>query len=133
MRQLISIKKLALPLIVVAATCVGAAAGHAGNDRTWVSGTGSNTGSCTRTAPCLTFEYAIGQTNSNGEINCLDPAGFGPVTINISVTINCEGVSNGGIELASGYAVTINTAGIIVNLIGLTSMARTRPLLLMAC
>jgi hypothetical protein len=120
MRQLMSIKKFAMLLAIVAATCLGTATGYAGNSRTWVSGTGSDTGSCTRTAPCLTFAYAIMQTNSYGEIDCLDPAGFGIVTISISVTIDCEAASNGGIEASGGNdAITINTAGIVVNLIGL--------------
>ena len=114
-----SIRKLVLLFVIIAAIGVGAATAHAGSYRTWVSGTGNDTGSCTRTAPCLTFAYAIGQTNSGGEINCLDPGGFSPVTITISVTIECEGVSYGAIQVSSGNAITINTAGVVVNLIGL--------------
>jgi hypothetical protein len=114
-----SIRKLALLLAVVVATCVGAETGHASNARTWVSNVGNDTGSCTVTSPCLTFAYALTQTSSGGEINCLNPGGFGAVTINISVTIDCEGVSNGGISVSSGDAITINTANIVVNLIGL--------------
>jgi hypothetical protein len=36
---------------------------------------------CSRTAPCKTFAGAISKTAAAGEINCLDPGGFGAVTI----------------------------------------------------
>jgi hypothetical protein len=36
---------------------------------------------CSRTAPCKTFAGAIFKTALNGEINRLDPDGFGAVTI----------------------------------------------------
>jgi hypothetical protein len=120
MRELMSIKKLALLLAVIAATCLGAASGRAtGATRTWVSNTGSDANPCSVTQPCLTFAGAIANTASGGEINCRGPGGFGAVTIAISVTINCEGASNGGISVTSGNAITISTAGVIVNLIGL--------------
>ena len=112
-------RKLALLLAVIAATSIGVATAHAQNIRTWVSGTGTNSGSCSRAAPCLTFSYALSQTNSGGEIDCLDPGGFGAVTITISVIINCEGPGFGAIETNGSDAVTINTSGITVNLIGL--------------
>ena len=44
--------------------------------RTWVSGVGDDLNPCSRTAPCKTFAGAISKTATNGEINCLDPAGF---------------------------------------------------------
>jgi hypothetical protein len=116
-----SIKTLALLLSVIAATCVGAATVHAQPfARTWVSNTGTDTSTqCSVTAPCLTFAHAITETSIGGEINCLTPGGFGAVTISISVTIDCEGASNGGISVSSGAAITINEAGAVVNLIGL--------------
>jgi Right handed beta helix region len=118
MRQLISLKKLALSLVVVLAACLVAATGHAASLRTWVSNAGSDSNPCSVTLPCLTFAGALANTSSGGEINCLTPGGFGVVTITISVTIDCEGASNGGIT-TNANAININTAGIIVNLIGL--------------
>ncbi len=50
---------------------------HAQAFRTWVSGVGDDANPCSRTAPCKTFAGAISKTALNGEINCLDPAGFG--------------------------------------------------------
>jgi hypothetical protein len=116
-----AIKRLALLLAVIAAGCVVAATAEAQNARTWVSATGTDTSNtqCSVTAPCLTFAHAVAETQSGGEIDCLTPGGFGAVTIGISVTINCEGTSNGGITVNSGNAITINTAGTVVNLIGL--------------
>jgi hypothetical protein len=62
---------------------------------------------CSRTAPCKTFAGAISKTAAGGEINVLDPGGFGAVTITKSISIINEG-SSGGI-LAAG------TTGVIVN------------------
>jgi hypothetical protein len=45
---------------------------------------------CSRTAPCKTFAGAISKTAAGGEINCLDPGGYGTVTITKSITIDCE-------------------------------------------
>ena len=48
--------------------------------RTWVSGVGDDANPCSRTAPCKTFAGAISKTAAGGEINVLDPGGFGGVT-----------------------------------------------------
>lgn len=58
--------------------------------RTWVSGVGDDANPCSRTAPCKTFAGAISKTAVNGEINCIDPGGFGAVTITKSITIDCH-------------------------------------------
>jgi hypothetical protein len=44
---------------------------------TWVSGVGDDVNPCSRTAPCKTFQGAISKTADGGQINCLDPGGFG--------------------------------------------------------
>jgi Right handed beta helix region len=71
---------------------VQAAPAHAQATRTWVSGVGDDANPCSRTAPCKTFAGAISKTIVNGEINCLDPGGFGAVTITKSITIDCHEV-----------------------------------------
>src|SRR2546422_2828997 len=63
--------------------------------RTWVSGVGDDVNPCSRTAPCKTFAGAISKTAAGGEIDCLDPGGFGAVTITKSLTIDCNGVTGG--------------------------------------
>jgi hypothetical protein len=65
---------------------------HAQATRTWVSGVGDDANPCSRTAPCKTFAGAISKTAAGGEINCLDPGGFGGVTITKSLTIDCHEV-----------------------------------------
>ena len=75
--------------------------------RTWVSGVGDDANPCSRTAPCKTFAGAISKTAIGGEINCLDPGGFGAVTITKAITIDCRHTL--GSVLAAG------SNGIIVN------------------
>jgi hypothetical protein len=58
--------------------------------RTWVSGVGDDANPCSRTAPCKTFAGAISKTALNGEIDCIDPGGFGTLTITKSITIDCH-------------------------------------------
>src|SRR3979411_1949165 len=77
--------------------------------RTWVSGVGDDANPCSRTAPCKTFPGAISKTAAGGEINCLDPGGFGGVTITKAITIACEGVTAG--VLVSGTNAIIVNAG----------------------
>jgi hypothetical protein len=77
--------------------------------RTWVSGVGDDVNPCSRTAPCKTFAGAISKTAATGEIDCLDPGGFGTVTITKSITIEGTTGSGFGSILASG------TNGVNVN------------------
>lgn len=92
-------------VILVLATCTLV---QAQATRTWVSGVGDDVNPCSRTAPCKTFAGAISKTATNGEINCLDPAGYGAVTVTKSITIDCEDTQ--GSILAAG------TTGVIVNM-----------------
>jgi len=74
--------------------------------RTWVSGVGDDANPCSRTAPCKTFAGAISKTAVNGEINCIDPGGFGAVTITKSITIDCHEVFS-SILVAGTNAINI--------------------------
>jgi hypothetical protein len=85
---------------------IGAMPAYAQATRTWVSGVGDDANPCSRTAPCKTFQGAISKTAAGGEINCLDPGGFGAVTITKSLTIVCE--------VEAGVLVS-GTNGIIIN------------------
>ncbi|HTU12808.1 MAG TPA: right-handed parallel beta-helix repeat-containing protein [Allosphingosinicella sp.] len=87
--------------------------------RTWVSGVGDDVNPCSRTAPCKTFAGAISKTAAGGEINCLDPGGFGAVTITKSITIDCAGTL-GSILAASSNGIVINGANVVVVLRNLT-------------
>jgi hypothetical protein len=97
-------KKVSLIFILSMAI---AAFANAQATRTWVSGVGDDVNPCSRTAPCKTFAGAISKTASPGIINCLDPGGFGAVTITKSIMIDCTATL--GSVLSSGVQ------GIIIN------------------
>ncbi len=75
--------------------------------RTWVSGVGDDANPCSRTAPCKTFAGAISKTATGGQINCLDPGGFGGVTIVKAITLNCK-YTEGGVLVAGTNGIVIN-------------------------
>jgi hypothetical protein len=88
--------------------------------RTWVSGVGDDANPCSRTAPCKTFAGAISKTATAGEIDCLDPGGFGAVTITKSITIDCK-TTEGGVLSAGTNGVIVNTpVGSSVHLRGIS-------------
>src|SRR5690242_18192497 len=90
-----------------------AAPAHAQATRTWVSGVGADANPCSRTAPCKTFAGAISKTAASGIINCLDPGGFGAVTITKSITIDCTGTF-AGVLAAGTNGINVNGTGIVV-------------------
>jgi hypothetical protein len=75
--------------------------------RTWVSGVGDDANPCSRTAPCKTWAGAISKTAPCGEIDALDPGGFGQVTITKSITLDGTG------QLAS----ILGTSGNAINIV----------------
>src|SRR5437016_5423372 len=82
--------------------------------RTWVSGVGDDANPCSRTAPCKTFAGAISKTAAGGEIDALDPGGFGALTITKAITIDGSGtfasVLNSG---TSGFVINAGVNDII--------------------
>jgi hypothetical protein len=113
--------KVTSSLLVATLLCIGlhVAPAHAQATRTWVSGVGDDANPCSRTAPCKTFAGAISKTATNGIINCLDPAGFGAVTITKSITIDCSNVMAGILASGGINGVNVNGAGVNVILRGL--------------
>ncbi len=83
--------------------------------RTWVSGVGDDANPCSRTAPCKTFAGAISKTAAGGEIDVLDPGGFGGVTITKAITIGTD-PGLGGILVNLSTGVIIN-AGVNDNIV----------------
>jgi hypothetical protein len=100
-------KKLLLVVFGLILAALTASPASAQATRTWVSGVGNDANPCSRTAPCKTFAGAISKTAPAGEINVLDPGGFGAVTITKSLTIRSDHIEAG--VLVSG------TNGIIIN------------------
>lgn len=104
-------------LVVCISLMAAASLAHAQSSRTWVSGIGDDINPCTRTAPCKTFSSAMSKTAINGEINALDPGGFGTISINKSLTIDGTGTLAG---ILSSYATAVN--------INLTDVSGNDPL-----
>jgi hypothetical protein len=103
-------RKVMLPLSISATLfliCLLSSAAQAQASRTWVSGVGDDANPCSRTAPCKTFAGAISKTAPGGEIDALDPGGFGGLTITKAITID------GGGQVAS--VLMSGTNGINVN------------------
>jgi hypothetical protein len=82
-----------------------------------VSGVGDDVNPCSRTAPCKTFAGAISKTATGGEIDALDPGGYGTLTITKAITVD------GG--TGQGWASTLfsgSPSGMTVNITtGLTT------------
>lgn len=106
------VRRLSLPFLTVAVCFLFSLTASAQATRTWVSGVGDDVNPCSRTAPCKTFAGAISKTATNGEINCLDPAGYGAVTVTKSITIDCEDTQ--------GSILSAGTNGVIVNITSAT-------------
>src|SRR5690349_16478841 len=111
-------KSLHLVFLAFALLLFGVQTTYAQATRTWVSGVGDDANPCSRTAPCKTFAGAISKTAAGGIINCLDPGGFGAVTITKSITIDCT-ATFAGVLAAGTNGINVNAAGIVVVLRGL--------------
>src|SRR5215467_8241893 len=94
-------------LTLFAMAVLGTTLMSAQSSRTWVSGVGDDANPCSRTAPCKTFAGAISKTAAGGEIDALDPAGYGALTITKAITID-----GGGGQVAS--VLVAGTNGIVV-------------------
>ena len=102
----------AFAILALSATLAGAQA-----TRTWVSGVGDDVNPCSRTAPCKTFAGAISKTATGGEINVLDPGGYGTLTITKSISVINDGVGSAGVLTslgASGFIVNAPATSVIV-------------------
>ena len=96
-------------LAVMVFTLMVASMANAQATRTWVSGVGDDVNPCSRTAPCKTFAGAISKTAAGGEIDALDPGGFGAVTITKSITLEGTHGAGFGSILSSGVnGVNVN-------------------------
>jgi hypothetical protein len=86
--------------------------------RVFVAAQGSDGNPCSFAAPCRTFQHAHDVVSANGEINVLDPAGYGTLTISKSISIQGHGFA--GITATSATGIMINAAvGDVINLRGL--------------
>lgn len=91
-------------------------AGALAQSRVFVAAQGSDSNPCTFAAPCRTFQHAHDVVAGGGEIDVLDPAGYGALTITKSISIQGHGFA--GLAVPSGTGITIGS-GVTVNLRGL--------------
>ncbi len=75
--------------------------------RTWVSGVGDDANPCSRTAPCKTWAGAISKTTAGGEIDALDPGGFGALTITKSITLDGGGGQVASVLVSGTNGITV--------------------------
>ena len=117
-----AMSKIALPLSLLGALLILPLLGtpaHALAARTWVSGVGDDVNPCTRVSPCKTFAHAEAQTAAGGEIDVLDPGGFGAVTIVKALTIVNEWAIAGILTPGTNAIVVSAGASDVVTLRGL--------------
>jgi hypothetical protein len=95
-------------LLALIVTALASMPAHA--QRVFVSGKGLDTNPCTVTLPCRTFQMAYNNAPANGEIDVLDPAGYGPLTITHGISVQAHGF--GGItqtgSCATCAAITVS-------------------------
>ncbi len=103
---------------------------HALTTRTWISVKGVDQAGCGPIAtPCRTLQYAHDNTIVGGEIDVLDSAGYGAITISKAISIVGDGsisgvlgtVSADAITIAAGAADTIVLRGLTIEGAGVAS------------
>jgi hypothetical protein len=110
-KKLVPLAALGLITAVLASSPAAAQA-----TRTWVSGVGDDANPCSRTAPCKTWAGAISKTIAGGEIDALDPAGFGALTITKAITLDGGGgqVASVLVSGANGITVAAGTSDVVI-------------------
>ena len=116
-----------LPLTMLATLLVPvlpAPAQAAPPSRVFVAAQGSDANPCTFAQPCRTFQHAHDTVAANGEIDVLDPAGYGALTITKSISIQGHGFaglaapSGAGITINAGSTDSINLRGLLIDGVG---------------
>jgi hypothetical protein len=92
---------------------------QAQSPRTFVSAAGSDSNPCSFAAPCRHFQAAVNATSLGGEVDALDPAGYGPIIIIQAITIEGQGWSYIA-PPASGNGITINAVSGNVSIHGVS-------------
>jgi hypothetical protein len=90
--------------------------------RVFVGAQGSDSNPCTFALPCRTFQHAHDVVLAGGEIDVLDPAGYGKLTITKSISIqghDFSGISSLGdvdaaITITAGLSDIVNLRGLII-------------------
>lgn len=126
LRKLQTIQILGAAAMACAVLALPASAFAVGTTtRTWVSGVGDDANPCSRTAPCKTFAGTLAQTAPGGEIDVLDPGGFGAVSIAQPLTIISSSFTAGvlvtggdGVDVSVPAGDTVTLEGLDINGLG---------------
>jgi hypothetical protein len=106
-------RKIALPSTAILGAMfivlLNAAPAQAQLSKTWVSSTGGGT-TCSRAAPCATFQLAHDATTAGGEINCVDAGDYQRLTIGKAISIVCDN-TQAGIQATTGASAIFINAG----------------------
>jgi hypothetical protein len=120
---------LAVCIAGAAAALAAALPASAQLSRTAVSVAGNDANNCAVATPCRSFARAITQTSPGGEVVALDSAGFGPFTVDRSVTVQAAPGVHAGVTQTAGNAVQISAGatdrvvlrGLVINGMGTAS------------
>jgi hypothetical protein len=99
--------RFAIAAALALAVTLPAVSAQAQSPRTFVSAAGSDSNPCSFAAPCRHFQAAVNATSAGGEVDALDPAGYGPITISQAITIEGQGWSYIA-PPAGGNGITVN-------------------------
>jgi hypothetical protein len=89
---------------------------------TWVSGSGSDSNTCTFASPCASFSNALANTTAGGIITAKDAGDFGAVTITQSVTVDGSNLGSigfagdsEGIYIAGTSSINVIIRNLVIN------------------
>jgi hypothetical protein len=89
--------------------------------RVFVAAQGSDANPCSFALPCRTFQHAHDTVVAGGEIDVLDPAGYGGLTISKAISIQGHGYagisigsSSIGITVSAGASDVVNLNGLLI-------------------
>jgi hypothetical protein len=92
--------------------------------RAFVGAQGSDSNPCTFALPCRTFQHAHDTVAAGGEIDVLDPAGYGAVTVTKAISIQGHGFAGisvtaagtaTGITIAAGANDAVHLNGLLID------------------
>lgn len=116
--------RIQFAILLGVAICFCTAFAASAQSRTWVSGVGDDVNPGSRTAPCRTFAGAFSKTAANGEIDVLDPGGFGSLTITKGITLDGKGVQASILATGTG-CISVNAGANIITIRNLSLNAGT--------
>jgi hypothetical protein len=90
--------------------------------RVFVAAQGSDSNPCTFAQPCRTFQHAHDTVAAGGEIDVLDPAGYGSLRVSKAISIQGHGFAGisfghnqSGIDVGAGADDSVSLNGLIID------------------